>query len=180
MKIVSIFGDNLFAIKYTGRAKNEFRRLFDFWNDPEELDEFFEENKKDITNGFYGTIPIEDAIFKTIEDATKFENDFKQLAQKSTKEQLEGLDALFEPLHNSNIKIIVLEENKSKNNWLRIYGLKVEDDVYIITGGAIKLTRAMKDRKHTRNELRNLNSVKSYLVSKGIISKDDIVTEIEI
>ena len=32
MKIVSIFGKNLFAIKYTGETKDEFSRLFELWH----------------------------------------------------------------------------------------------------------------------------------------------------
>ena len=180
MKLVSIFGKNLFASKYTGNAKNEFRRLFDLWTDPEELDEFFEKNKKDITNGFYGTIPIEDAIFKTIKDAVEFEEKFKNLEKKRADEQLETLSTLFEPLHEPNEKLIALEQSKSKSSWLRLYGLKVDNDVFIITGGAIKLTRSMQYRKHTNKELKKIRSVRDYLIGKNIIKKEDIVTQIEI
>jgi hypothetical protein len=41
MEIVSIFGENLFAIKYAGEDKDEFSRLFELWQDAEYLEEFF-------------------------------------------------------------------------------------------------------------------------------------------
>ena len=48
MEIIPIFGQNLFAIKYTGKKKDEFSRLFELWQDPEFLEDFFEKNKADL------------------------------------------------------------------------------------------------------------------------------------
>jgi len=44
MKIIHIFGECLYAMKYDGEMKNEFSRLFDLWNDPEFLEDFFNEH----------------------------------------------------------------------------------------------------------------------------------------
>ena len=180
MEIVPIFGKNLFAKKYTGDKKNVFRKLFDFWNNPLKLDAFFEKNKNDLVNGYYGTLTIEDAIFKTTEYAKEFKNEFKKLSNVESDELLKGLDRIFEPLHISTHKVFKLKQSKSKNNWLRIYGLKVEDDTYIITGGAIKLTRTMQERKHTNNELKMLNNVRKYLIDRNIDNIQAVVKEIKI
>lgn len=40
MEMVSIFGKNLFAIRYTGEDKDEFSRLFELWQDAEYLESF--------------------------------------------------------------------------------------------------------------------------------------------
>lgn len=38
---------------------------------------------------------------------------------------------------------------------------------FVITGGAIKLTDQMKDRKHTQEEFYKLNMVRDYLQENG-------------
>ena len=46
-----------------------------------------------------------------------------------------------------------IKERPQHASWLRIYAIKLEPGCYIITGGAIKLTRTMQEREHTLNEL---------------------------
>lgn len=60
-----------------------------------------------------------------------------------------------------------------------MYALRVEDDVYIITGGAIKLTQKMQDRKHTNLELNKIESCRSFLLDQGIIDLEGVIEEIE-
>ncbi len=179
MEIVSIFGKNLFAIKYVGEDKDEFSRLFELWQDAEYLEEFFETQKSDLENGFWGTISIENAILDTFEYAQKFENILLELSEKGDSEQIEGLEDIFRPLHNSQYQILTLNKSKAKQTWLRLYALKVEDDVYIITGGAIKLTQKMQDRKHTNLELRKIENCRRFLLDQGIVDVEGVIEEIE-
>jgi hypothetical protein len=83
MKIVPIFGEILFAIQYAGEKEDAFKRLFNSWADPEYLEEFFENNKSDITNGYYGTFTVEGAIFETYEYAEELERRILVLAENS-------------------------------------------------------------------------------------------------
>lgn len=41
MKIVSIFGENLTAVKYSEEGVHELERLFDLWTNPDYLSTFF-------------------------------------------------------------------------------------------------------------------------------------------
>jgi hypothetical protein len=118
MEIVSIFDKNLFAIKYAGEVKDEFSRLFELWQDAEYLEEFFETHKSDLENGFWGTISIENAILDTFEYAQGFENKLLELSEKSDTEQIEGLEDIFRPLHNSQYKILTLNKSKAKQTLL--------------------------------------------------------------
>lgn len=179
MEIVSIFGENLFAIKYAGEDKDEFSRLFELWQDAEYLEEFFETQKSDLENGFWGTISIENAILNTFEYAEEFENILLELSEKSCSEQIEGLEDIFSPLHNSQYQILTLNKSKAKQTWLRLYALRVDDDVYIITGGAIKLTQTMQDRRHTNQELRKIESCRRFLLDQGIVDIEGVIEEIE-
>ena len=47
--------------------------------------------------------------------------------------------------------------------------------VYVITGGAIKLTLKMEEREHTRQELVKLEKVRSFLLNENIIDDDGFV-----
>ena len=41
-----------------------------------------------------------------------------------------------------------------------------------ITGGAIKLTYTMKERQHTLQELTRMDSVRNFLIKKGVSDLD--------
>lgn len=138
MDIISIFDQNLFAFKYPDEELDEFHRLFSLWNDPEYLEEFFEANIEDITDGFYGTFTVEGAI------------------------------------------ILPLNASKARQDWLRLYALRVDKHIYIITGGAIKLTRTMQERDHTKEELAKIKMCREYLINKGISDIDGVIEEMEI
>ena len=57
-----------------------------------------------------------------------------------------------------------------------------EDGCYIITGGAIKLTRTMQEREHTLQELLRQEQVRNFLLTNQIIDTDsfiDYLTELK-
>jgi len=92
---------------------------------------------------------------------------------------LTGLDEIFSPLNNLQFQFHTLGKSKAKETWLRIYALRVDKNVYIVTGGAIKLTQKMQDREHTNHELEKIESCREYLMSQGIVDIDGIIEEME-
>ena len=64
-------------------------------------------------------------------------------------------------------------------SWLRMYALKICDDMYLITGGAIKLTDRMDERAHTRIELNKLERCKDFLFEQRIIDDKGVVELLE-
>lgn len=170
MEIVPIFGEYLKAIKYPYEEKDEFARLFELWQDAEYLEEFFEFHKADLTSGFWDDIDVNSAIFETYDYAEIFEQRLCELSSQSSKGVKSGLDKIFRPLHNLQTQVISLGKSKAKQNWLRIYALRIESNVYVITGGAIKLTRTMQEREHTNRELERMEAVRNFLIQHGIDS----------
>ncbi|PCJ22827.1 MAG: hypothetical protein COA97_12835 [Flavobacteriales bacterium] len=76
MEIVSIFAiieGSLYAVQYDGKSYDEFKTIFDQWQDIEYLEQFFEDNKNDLENGIYNHLSIEDAVNKTIDETSFFE-----------------------------------------------------------------------------------------------------------
>ncbi|WP_233555828.1 hypothetical protein [Bacteroides sp. AM10-21B] len=58
---------------------------------------------------------------------------------------------------------------------MRIYAIRLEANVYIVTGGAIKLTHLMQDKEHTVLELEKLNKCKAFLKLNGVFDKESFV-----
>lgn len=142
--------------------------------DPLFLRSFFSENRKDLITCFHN-MELEDAIYDTLADAASLIS----LILNGTSDN--ELNKLFRPLENSRIHEMLLSREKAKGkrisghpSWLRLYALKLDDDIYLITGGAIKLTREMSERPHTVNELRKMETVRNYLLENGIIDSDGI------
>lgn len=55
---------------------------------------------------------------------------------------------------------------------LRIYAIKLDPGIYIITGDAIKLTRTMQEREHTLVELAKMERVRRYMLDNNIVDMD--------
>lgn len=55
---------------------------------------------------------------------------------------------------------------------LRIYAIKLDPGIYVITGGAIKLTRTMQEREHTLVELAKMERVRRYMLENNIVDMD--------
>lgn len=98
----------------------------------------------------------------------------------------DNLDELFLPLSSADMTIRELAREKARNwnrtghaSWLRVYAIRLEKNVFLVTGGAIKLTRTMQDRSHTQEELNKLNQCRQYLVSNGVFDSDSFVSMIE-
>ena len=99
------------------------------------------------------------------------------------------LDAIFRPLENSRINEALLSKEKARiqqrprhASWLRIYAIKLNEGIYIITGGAIKLTATMQEREHTLAELGKMEKVRRFLLEQSIVDEQgfaDYLTELK-
>lgn len=137
--------------------------------------DFFMENFEDLKNYFH-IERLDEAVNDTFEDAEALQELVLEFPYT------EHLDSLFRPLANIDVSINELSREKARNwdrnrhaSWLRIYAIRIEPDVYVITGGAIKLTRTMQEREHTFIELQKLNRCRDYLRSNGVFDQDSFV-----
>lgn len=167
--------NTLWAVRYDGANANALQTLFEQWNDPEWLVDFFLANMADLESYFKIT-DINQAIYDTIDDNQRIQCLILDISPEA------NLDTIFRPLENSRISEILLGKEKAKikdrprhASWLRIYAIKLEPGCYIITGGAIKLTHTMKEREHTLNELNKMEQVRNYLISNQAIDADGFV-----
>jgi len=161
----------LWAVKYEGEKENAFDLLFSHWYDLNWLREFFRENIEDLSSFFHIT-DVYEAVMDTIEDAKYLECLMLDISPDA------NLDILFKHLENSRFAEMSLGREKAKGrgvhhpSWLRIYAIKIEPGVYLVTGGAIKLTATMAERKHTMAELAKMEKIRNYLMDNGVFDLD--------
>lgn len=167
--------NHLWAVKYQEKEDDELTELFVKWNNVEYLLDFFTQNFDDLRE-FFHVERISQAISDTLDDAEALEElilDFPYT---------ENLDELFKPLDITDTRASELSREKARKwkrerhaSWLRVYAIRLEPNVYIVTGGAIKLTKTMQEREHTIIELEKLNRCKEFLKANGVFDKDSFV-----
>nr|WP_198002395.1 hypothetical protein [Chlorobium ferrooxidans] len=178
MELIPIFpkeNPRLFAVKYDGESADEYHRIFDLWSDVEYLERFFQDNPEDLSKGYYRYQSVDAAVEKTINDAESLEDYLLYLAARSFRDPF-SLQTLFQPLNSHETHLVSMQKSKAKykkSPWLRLYAVRIASDLFVITGGAIKLTKLMEEREHTQQELCKLDLVKNFLFDQGLLDKDD-------
>ncbi len=172
MTVVTIFDGKLYAFRHRGRQTNELRRLLKLWKDIKYVFDFLNANIADLPKN--KTIPQLASVIQ--ESAYEIEDILMELAHDPTKQ----LEEFFRPLNNNETNVRVLSLQKGRDRYLRIYALKIDENCFVITGGAIKFTHFMEERKHTEDELAMLNRCRDYLNSNGVFDADsffELITE---
>lgn len=164
--------DNLWAVKDPIKEEDELTSLFTKWNDLNYLFDFFIANIDDLKK-YFNIKKISSAITDTVDDARELE---KLIIECSGEEPL---DTVFKPLGSNDDYKYALARGKARNwdnkrhpSWLRIYAIRIERNIYVITGGAIKLTPKMQNRNHTMLELKKLDDCKDFLKKNGVFDTD--------
>jgi hypothetical protein len=160
MKIVSIFGVELLSFHYPEEEDNEYDRLIGLWTDVFYLREYAKRNNISDLNGF---------VNDRLNDANDIDDFLNAISNGEARFEL-----YFEPLDNAERKRINLSQQKGKRNknGLRIYAIKIDENCFVITGGAIKMSLKMSDHPDTKHELSKLNIARDYLLSNGVFDAD--------
>lgn len=184
MKIVGIFAhieQSLYAVQFDYQNGDALTQLFEIWNDTVYLRDFFKQNEADLRSKFYlktiGEISTNKAAEITIEEAERLEEELLSIANAGRTENDKMLQTIFKPLNNAEYRQTNLQKSKlygdNKYSWLRIYAIRIAPNLFIITGGAIKLNHFMDDKPHLKEELRKLEIVKQYLIDEGLLDEND-------
>jgi hypothetical protein len=171
MKIVRIFGEKLFAFQYKSEKQNEYDRLMALWTDPLYLREYLKENLPSGSS-------INEMVMRIRDDSEALDDALAALASKSNL----PIETRFKPLYNLEYHLRPLSKQKTRENYLRLYAIRIDKDCFVITGGAIKLTHLMEDDLHTQKELDKLNTARAYLQENGINDADsfyEFIIELE-
>jgi hypothetical protein len=175
MEFTKLLDDGrLWAVKYEGNADNCFDILFARWYDMTWLLSFFKENLSDLSS-FFHISNVYEAVMETVDEAKRLECLMLDITPDA------NLDTLFKHLENNRLSEMSLGREKAygdggyhHQSWLRIYAIKLEPGIYLITGGAIKLTAKMEERSHTMAELAKMERVRNYLLDNSVFDLDGL------
>lgn len=171
MEIISTFDivkGSLYSVVYESETISEFHKLMELWHDQEYLRNFFETHQEDLKRDIWNGITIDDAIRRTRKEAQILEQKLIELAHTGKTERYENLATHFRPLTENFRENDKYYKEKAYGleypSWLRIYAIHVKPNLYVISGGAIKLTETMNERDHTLLELTKLEITRNYLM----------------
>ena len=181
MTFDEISGDGrLWAVRYDGDSDNILYLTLGRWYDIEWLADFFFANNKEDLADYFKITDLNQAIYDTISDAAELECLILDVNPDV------DLDLIFRPLENLRASEMLLGKEKAKGkgvrchaSWLRLYAIRFQKNAYLITGGAIKLTRTMQEREHTLEELRRLEMVRNMLIGEGVTDLDGFSDYVE-
>lgn len=169
VKPIEIIKNKLYAFHYEKDDENILSVLLSRWNDIEYLFKFFQKNNKFFLNSNF--FPIGYSIEDFTEDIEWGLEKLENILEKLKNTDLEP-DSCFEPLSKEDSLVKVLSLRKGKSKLLRIYAIKIDEGLYVITGGAIKITQKMQDHKDTKNELAKMRYAKEYLKNINIKTEE--------
>lgn len=161
----------LWAVRFNKDNQNALQKVMSQWSDAGWLADFFTQNIDDLISYFRIT-SVEDAIYQTMEDRDELACIIMDISPDA------NLDHFFRPLDNNRISEMLLGKEKGRLNrgsWLRLYAIKLSVGFFIITGGAIKLTKTMREREHTLQELEKMEKVRNFLIQEHVFDEDSFI-----
>jgi len=181
MNIVSIFAivdESLLSFKWHEEELDSFAQSFDQWTDVAYLEEFFESNKDDLNSGFWGTVSVEEAIERTAQEAEQFERRIRAISKQGKEEQEDALSKfVFKDLSKNDSTYTHVKSKAygtSSPSWLRLYAIRLDVNLFFVTGGAIKLTENMNEREHLKLELEKLAIAQTFLKEMDVTNSDEL------
>lgn len=164
--IFEVVPGSLHSIQFAGEDDHEFSRIFRLWNDAEYLQSFFEIHYGDLL-AFWEYMPVKEAVRVTRMEAARLENEILSIATSVALGGSENLSMIFKPLSPATWRVDKIEKSKARGlrrkSWLRVYAIRLGVNHFVVTGGAIKLTRTMNEREHLYEELTKLEEVCRFL-----------------
>ncbi len=161
MKIIPIFAKQLYAFHFDDEKQHELQRLLELWNNTAYLYDFVKNNKKDVP--YKKT--LDEMVLQLQEDASEIEDNFYEISINPEKRFVD----FFKPLDNQEYRIdINLSKQKGRKNYLRLFAIKIDENFFVTTGGAIKFHHLNDTRIHTKNEMQKIDRCRDYLKVNGV------------
>ena len=180
MEVKTIYKGYLYAIRYDNEKENELDRLFDEWNDTDFVTNFLQENKKELLREIWKETPTPLlAAIKVVGEAQEMEERILEACENIENGRSPILDDLFQYLEGKYSNIYALTPTKAygpvKPSMLRMYAIKIESNVYLITGGGIKLADTIQNSPGLKDcAIQQIDMVRDWLVEQEVENKEDL------
>ncbi len=175
LELDTIIEDALYAILWEGEEHNSLDQMSILYTDAQFLHQYFHENAEKLTYYENPSYTPQDAAIRTQQEAVTLIHELKKLATDGLEDG-NSLDDLFEPLHTVDAynhsryyTDVKAKGHPDEAPWLRVYAIKCDDNLYVVTGFGLKLVRDMRDDTELVKELKKLETATQYLRSLGMI-----------
>lgn len=161
----------LYACKYDGYPVHQLKYLFDCWNNPAFILKQINSNKRQLLSQPLNFETISQITEQLLDEINELESIFLPKNFDDLSSCLKNLDAVFQPLisnSETNKFKAKTEKKEIKHGLLRIYGLKMGPELFVVTGGGIKTTRTMGQSKALLLELDRLEQVNQLITKNNI------------
>lgn len=170
MELNTIIEGALYAIHWDEEDHDSLDQMAIDLTDISYLQDYFNINQEKLKYYRNPSYTPEEAVIRTAKEANELIQELRKNAILSTQGKSPDLDYLFERLHTndapSNARFYT--DFKAKGfpgtaPWIRVYAVKCDDNLYVITGYGIKLVRDMRHDSDLRQELTKLGLATRYL-----------------
>lgn len=174
------------AIEYDSLylGQNEFTNIRAKWKDPYFLRSFYDENVEFFITQYWRGLSRERFVTDVAASRAQIFGDFKQSCINHNIynhfEPLTEYDADIRSKNEQRGMAHQLVKLKSKYGFIinktafRLYAIEVDINCFIITGGAIKIVKEMKQAPNTNLELQKLDYLFDMLKTENICTKKDL------
>lgn len=180
MEIIAIFAPYIYSIKYDGQDESEFDRLFTEWNDVESITDFIYNNRNYLKTDVWEKISEpEAAVRQVLDEAEALQMLFEELAKHTKDGRKPDFDSHFQKFEGKYKYELEYLPMKSYGNGrpslLRLYAIKMGENIYLITGGGIKLADTIQNSPGLKEHvIMNIDNVRRWLKSNGIMDNEDM------
>ena len=119
-----------------------------------------------MNDKYWDGISIDEAIVKTRTEAKKLERILLEYAKKGIVKGSKNLSMLFKPLTQDKFEK-EFEKDKvkvdEKKTWVRLYAIRIDVNLFVVCGGAVKLRKTLNDRDYLLKELEKMEITRNYL-----------------
>lgn len=191
MKFVPIFvSENdckLWSVCYpehqvNGKDRDVFNILFEQWSSRHYLKTFLTNHESDLEDPFWYGTGKTDLIDQIEIEREDFITELYAIETKQSGYENMSLRSIFKKLHTNIYSLNFKGDSYRKGKpfisrpILRIYAIELEDETFVVTGGALKLTRTMAGLIFKR-EFARLDRVKEFLDRNGIMNHQGLIEQ---
>ena len=187
MKIVATFvysdGEALFGLlsaKFNEKEElSTFEQMVEDLNNPIWVRNFVKARKELLKDPFHKKWGrTENSLALQVRsEINRFLTELAEAHRIGKTELCQFLERSFDSLHASD-RLHSLRRSKlkpiGKKSLVRIYAVRISPQLFIITGGGIKLTHKIEEDEMLKTELRKLEVLKSYLEANNIYNTEQL------
>ena len=171
----------LFSVQFASEPLNELDRLLEFWLNPGLLESYLSVSENMTAMKWYGIQTIPEAVKAIRNQAYLLQDQIFACLDRKVRFR-RGLPAIFRPYHGSDNGSVQLND-KAKASvlfaddiYLRLYALRFNDDVYLVTSGCIKLSNN-SEGKYAHVDVRAATEKMDKVYNLCFIAKPQVVIE---